>query len=137
LRTHNDRTKNFQLEIAESRAALEEAIVADKFDKVVKLEAEIAVAASDAERLRSSIAAFRSDVLKLDGEIKEHRRPAEQINADLASYLGRKDITLTVEDAGYRIMREGIPATKLSEGEKTALAIIYFLKSIEDRGFDK
>jgi wobble nucleotide-excising tRNase len=137
LRAHNDRTKNFQLEIVAARAALEEAIVADKFDKVVELEGEIAAAATEAGNLRSSIAALRADVLKLDGEIKEHRRPAEQINADLASYLGRKDITLAVDDAGYRIMRDGIPATKLSEGEKTALAIIYFLKSLEDRGFDK
>lgn len=137
LRAHNARTENFQLEIAAARAALEEAIVADKFDKVVELEGEIAAAATEAGTLRSSIAALRAEVLKLDGEIKEHRRPAEQINVDLASYLGRKDITLAVEDAGYRIMRDGIPATKLSEGEKTALAIIYFLKSLEDRGFDK
>ncbi len=137
LRAHNARTENFQLEIAAARAALEGAIVADKFDKVVELEGEIAAAATEAGTLRSSIAALRAEVLRLDGEIKEHRRPAEQINADLASYLGRKDITLAVEDAGYRIMRDGIPATKLSEGEKTALAIIYFLKSLEDRGFDK
>jgi len=137
LRAHNARTENFQLEIAAARAKLEEAIVADKFDKVVELEKEIAAASTEAGTLRSSIAALRAEVLILDGEIKEHRRPAEQINADLASYLGRKDITLAVEDAGYRIMRDGIPATKLSEGEKTALAIIYFLKSLEDRGFDK
>jgi len=137
LRAHNARTKNFQLEIVAARAALEEAVVADKFDKVIELEGEIATAATDAGTLRSSIAVLRAEVLKLDGEIKEHRRPAEQINADLASYLGRKDITLAVEESGYRIMRDGIPATKLSEGEKTALAIIYFLKSLEDRGFDK
>jgi wobble nucleotide-excising tRNase len=137
LRAHNARTKNFQREIAAARGVLEEAIVADKFDKVVELEGEIAAAATEAGTLRSSIAVLRAEVLKLDGEIKEHRRPAEQINADLASYLGRRDITLAVEDAGYRIMRGGIPATKLSEGEKTALALIYFLKSLEDRGFDK
>ena len=88
LRAHNDRTKNFQMEIAAARAALEEAIVADNFEKVVELEGEIAAAVAEAGRLRSSIAALRADVLKLDREIKEHRRPAEQINADLASYLG-------------------------------------------------
>lgn len=137
LRAHNARTENFQLEIAAARAVLEEAIVADKFDKVVEFEGEIAASATEAGTLRSRIAVLRAEVLKLDGEIKEHQRPAEQINADLASYLGRKDITLAVEDSGYRIMRDEMPATKLSEGEKTALAIIYFLKSLEDRGFDK
>jgi len=137
LRVHNARTVNFQSEIAAARSALEEAFVAEKFDRVIELEGEIAAAASEAGTLRSRLAVLREEVLKLEGEIKEHRRPAEQINADLASYLGRKDITLAVEDGGYRIMRDGIPATKLSEGEMTALAIIYFLKSLEDRGFDK
>ena len=137
LRAHSARTENFEVEINAARAVLEEAIVADKFDRVFELEGEIATAAAEAATLRTQIAEIRAEVLKLDGEIKEHRRPAEQINADLASYLGRKDIALAVEDAGYRIMRDGVPATKLSEGEKTALAVIYFLKSLEDRGFDR
>jgi wobble nucleotide-excising tRNase len=137
LYAHNARTVNFQSETAAARAAMEDALVADKFDRVVELEGEIAAAETEAGTLRSNIAMLHADMQKLEGEIKEHRRPAEQINADLASYLGRKDISLAVEDAGYRIMRDGVPATKLSEGEKTALAIIYFLKSLEDRGFDK
>jgi len=137
IRAHNARTANFEVEIGAARAAMEEAIVADKFDRVIELEGEISAASTEAATLRTSIAAIRAETLKLDGEIKEHRRPAEQINADLAAYLGRKDITLDVEDAGYRIMRDGKPATKLSEGEKTALAVIYFLKSLEDRGFDR
>lgn len=137
LRAHNARTANFQVEISAARAALEQAIVADKFDRVIELEGEIAAEATEAGTLRANIAAIRSEVQKLDGEIKGHRRPAEQINADLCSYLGRKDIALAVEDGGYRIMRDGIPATKLSEGEKTALAVIYFLKSLEDQGFER
>lgn len=137
LLAHNSHTKNFQLKITAARAALEEAIIGEKFGKVVELEREIDAATTEAKALRASIAVLRAEVLKLDGEIREHRRPAEQINADLASYLGRRDITLVVEDAGYRIMRDGTPATKLSEGEKTALSIIYFLKSLEDRGFDR
>jgi wobble nucleotide-excising tRNase len=137
LRDHNCRTENFKREVSAARVQLEESIVADKFDKVIEFEREIAAADSRVRTLQSRIVALQAEVQKLDGEIKEHRHPAEQINADLASYLGRKDISLAVEDAGYRIMRGGVPATNLSEGEKTALAIIYFLKSLEDREFDK
>jgi wobble nucleotide-excising tRNase len=137
LRAHNARTTNFQKEIDKARADLEESIVAEKYDRVIELEGDIVIAAKEAGRLRDNIATIRSEMQRLDREIKEHRRPAEEINADLSSYLGRKDIALSVEDGGYRIMRDGIPATKLSEGEKTALAVIYFLKSLEDQGFDR
>jgi wobble nucleotide-excising tRNase len=137
LYIHNELTANFQEEITAARESLEESIIADKFDRVIELEREISDADLEAEKLKSRISYLQYEVQKLDSEIKEHRRPAEQINADLASYLGRKDISLAVEDAGYRIMRDGEPATNLSEGEKTALAIIYFLKSLEDREFDK
>jgi hypothetical protein len=137
LRAHNARTVNFQEEINSARAALEDSIVADKFDKVIELERKISDADVEARTLEGRISCLQDEVQKLDSEIKEHRRPAEQINADLACYLGRKEISLAVEDAGYRIVRDGEPATNLSEGEKTALAIIYFLKSLEDRGFEK
>lgn len=137
IRAHNARTRNFQGAIAEARTDLENTIVSETLDQVFEIEGGIAAAAEKVSTLRATIDSIRNEVLKLDREIKEHHRPADQINADLACYLGRKDITLDVEDGGYRIMRDGIPATKLSEGEKNALAVIYFLKSLEDRGFDK
>ena len=34
------------------------------------------------------------------------------------------------------IIRAGQPATHLSEGEKTAIAFLYFLKSLRDKNFD-
>ena len=43
---------------------------------------------------------------------------------------------LKVKDTGYVLVRHGVPADSLSEGERTALALLYFLKSLGDRRFD-
>ena len=35
----------------------------------------------------------------------EHRRPAEELNDDLRSYLGHGELRLEIKDTGYTIMR--------------------------------
>jgi wobble nucleotide-excising tRNase len=79
---------------------------------------------------------MRNNIAELEREIVEFRRPAEELNADLAAYLGRDDLRLEVKSTGYRMLRNGQPATHLSEGERTAIAFLYFLKSLSDRSFD-
>jgi len=73
---------------------------------------------------------------ELERDLVEHRRPAEELNHELASYLGHSEIQFEVEQTGYRIVRNGHPAESLSEGEKTAIAFLYFLKSLTDKEFD-
>ena len=59
---------------------------------------------------------------------------AAQINADLASVYGRKHLRIEVSENGkaYRCWRDTEPATNLSEGEKNTLALIYFLRHLQD-----
>jgi wobble nucleotide-excising tRNase len=66
----------------------------------------------------------------------EHRQPAEELNDDLRKYLGHSDLLLEIKDAGYTISRNGVPAKSLSEGETTAIALLYCLKTLKDRRFD-
>src|SRR5690606_40846036 len=37
---------------------------------------------------------------------------------------------------GYALTRGGQPVSHLSEGERTAIAFLYFLKSLQDKTFD-
>ena len=53
------------------------------------------------------------------------------------NYLGRSELLFAVEGRGYKITRHGLPALHLSEGEKTAIAFLHFLKKLEsDAGSD-
>lgn len=56
-----------------------------------------------------------------------------EINENLHKFLGRNDITLhRIEEGGYQLLRNGIVARNLSEGEKTAISLIYFFSKIRE-----
>ena len=46
------------------------------------------------------------------------------------------ELSLQVEETGYQITRNRQAANGLSEGEHTAIALLYFLKSLADKDFD-
>lgn len=79
--------------------------------------------------------------MKLDGarqRLRAHNLAIEPINKLLAIYLGHSELSLAAVEEGYKIQRNGTPILgPLSEGEKTALAICYFLSKLEEDGRKK
>jgi wobble nucleotide-excising tRNase len=55
----------------------------------------------------------------------------------LKSYFGKDEILLDLDKSkkGYLIYRDGVPASNLSEGEKTAIAFSYFIVKTEEKDF--
>lgn len=136
IRKHNRACDEFQTCVTEARKRLAEHMIAEvlgefvsRRDALRKAEEELRTADEEVRRLDEKIAA-------LEREIVEHRRPAEELSEDLRKYLGHDELRLEVRDTGYIITRGGVPAQSLSEGEMTAIALLYFLKSLEDRQFD-
>ncbi|MGC0367728.1 wobble nucleotide-excising tRNase [Rhodococcus sp. 27YEA15] len=59
------------------------------------------------------------------------------LNDELGRLLGRNDLQLQVlDDQNYSITRYGAKVEHLSEGEKTALALLHFLGSLDHKGRD-
>ncbi|GAB2500693.1 AAA family ATPase [Nocardiopsis aegyptia] len=58
------------------------------------------------------------------------------LNTDVNSLLRRADLTFEYHGDRYRLLRHGTPARHLSEGEKTAIALVYFLVSLTGHGQD-
>ena len=77
-----------------------------------------------------------AEIARGEQKIRDHQRPAEELNEELHKYLGHDEIQFNVRETGYEVVRGGIPASSLSEGEKTAIALLYFLKSLQDLSFD-
>lgn len=77
-------------------------------------------------------------VSTLELSLVEKSKAADELNKDLQDYLGRKEISFSVIDGqiGYKLLRNGQPATHLSEGELSAIAFLYFLRSLTDRTFN-
>ncbi|WP_082728167.1 AAA family ATPase [Burkholderia mayonis] len=133
---HNEHTDSFDVAVKAARLALaqHEALraLADwskKSKAVEKARDDTAIAHNRAEK-------FRKQIAELEVQVRQHRRPAEELNREVTAYLGRDELRFEVEQNGYRITRGGHPATHLSDGERTAIAFLYFLKSIQGTDFD-
>lgn len=137
IEQHNKDSLNHETAITDARKKYEESIVAEYFDEYKALKGEADTAKNDSDSLNQSIGTLADEIKILEVAIKEHHKAAGQINKDLQDYLGHDELKFEPKDNGYVIHRFGSPAPikELSEGEKTAIALLYFLKSLEDKNF--
>ena len=106
---------------------------------IVDCRADYAKTAKDLENatdeLKMTTDAFgllREAAHELRKRIRTHGPAADVINKLIAAYLGHGELTINPVDEGYELQRHGTPISGVpSEGEKTAIAISYFLSSIE------
>lgn len=136
IRQHNDACAAFETRTVEARKKLESHAVAEALPDFASKLSDSTAKNAAVNNLRAEIKKLDEEVAEIEREIVQHRRPAEEFNADLRNYLGHGELQLAIRDSGYEVMRSGQPAMGLSEGERTAIALLYFLKSLEDRGFD-
>ena len=136
IEKHNTITEDFQSQVQKASEALEQCYVAEAFPKYRRLTDQVSACTSALQACVSECTTLSNKIAAIEREIVEHRRPAEELNAELCSYLGRNDLRLEVKESGYAMRRGKQPATDLSEGEKTAIAFLYFLKSLQDKSFD-
>lgn len=109
--------------IAECRLTFAEHIAVSNgaFAAKKDLEDQVDAAGNEAEKLRQ--------------KIRVHKPAADAINRLIESYLGHGELTIHPIDEGYEFHRhaqiiDGLP----SEGEKTAIALAYFLSTVESDG---
>lgn len=133
---HNQATKDFQARVTSARQRLEADSVASVLDDLQKLKTVFAELTEDVCASRDEVGRLTEEIKRLELDIVEHRQPAEELNEDLRKYLGHSDLLLQIKDTGYTITRNDVPAKSLSEGETTAISLLYFLKTLKDRRFD-
>lgn len=135
---HNLKTDNFETQVDEDKRGLELHFISEFIPDYNQLVAECDLAQKDYADATKAVTNVDEKIKKLKESLVSHHMPAQQINADLTQFLGRSDIQLkaTDEQDGYRIMRNDEVAKNLSEGERTAVAIVYFLAKLKEDGFD-
>ncbi|SCY56101.1 Wobble nucleotide-excising tRNase [Microbacterium sp. LKL04] len=97
--------------------------------------------ASRLHELNEHAAALESELKELSSRVIALRNldadpvpQAAELTSSVTRLLGRSDLAFTPSEDGkqYRIERAGSPATHLSEGERTAIALLHFLASIRE-----
>lgn len=137
---HNNKTSNFKAETSKSKAALELHFAAaeiQEFDyvnsekKCNDLEAESKNDQKEIEKLRSELGA-------IEALLSNETLGAKEFNDILHRFIGRSELCLSFnrEKKGYEIIRNGVGEHdgNLSEGEKTAIAFVYFITKLKENG---
>ena len=132
---HNDRTAEFDRNRQEAFTKLEKHYAA-LFVRDQKYNEQLQQIAG----LNTTIAGQAKKINELDVEIRtleqalsEASKGAERINELLAAYFGKNDLRIKVSaDKRFQIIRDGVIAKNLSEGEKTAIAFAHFITRVQD-----
>ena len=136
IQRHNDASDDFEAQTDSARDRLSRSMITECLQDYSRFEEGEKAASEESKMLQADVERLSRRISDLEREIVEHRRPADELNEDLRKYLGHDELRLDVRDTGYVFSRNGMPAESLSEGERTALALLYFLKSLDDRRFD-
>lgn len=135
---HNHKSVNFKEETDKAKKQLELHYVTTEVkdfgyhDKKV----EVAKRAAENNDLNRVINNRKTEIRTLEESLSNEGLGADQFNESLHKFLGRSEITLNFNPAkkGYEILRNDTDLVEgnLSEGEKTAIAFVYFITKLKE-----
>ncbi|WP_175460637.1 AAA family ATPase [Arthrobacter sp. ok909] len=135
LADHNDRSTRFEAVRKSACQKLEAFWIGEQHEAYTEALSEAHQATLAVENNAKAIKETRRVITELENAELDPAPPAEWLNQRLHTLLGRSDISVEpVEGNRYAIYRHGEPALHLSEGECTALALLYFVRSLNTGG---
>lgn len=144
LGRHNNKTEDFEKHATNARVAIEKHHLSSIEPEVAKYDTDIQalkdrlkfIADGDPSKDEHGISVLRERISANRAKVSNTAEAAERLSGLLKTFLGRDELKFEPEGDGYRIMRGSKAATRLSEGEKTAISFIYFIVQLEDQDFD-
>lgn len=135
---HNHKSGNFQEETTKAKKCLELHYTATEvklFDYHEKKD-EVSDRTTKNAEFKSAIDSRLSEIRSLENSLSNESLGADQFNKSLHKFLGRSELKLRFNPLkkGYELIRnESEPVNgKLSEGEKTAIAFVYFITKLNE-----
>ncbi len=139
ISSHNNSWKNFDEEYKKNQKKLE-LHYATEFEKDIlflKQLDDINKARLDSETLVEEINALSKTIFDLTADLSNEELGAEEFNKNLAKFISHSEIELKFNPQlkGYEVYRphHEKKAKNLSEGEKTAIAFIFFLIKLKEK----
>ncbi len=133
IRKHDQACDGFESRIEDARKRLANDMIAAELKKFMLCKEAADSATADVQTKTQEVQRLNNKIDGLEGQIIEYRQPAEELNEELHKYLGHQELCLEIKETGHTITRGGVQARSLSEGETKAVALLYFLKSLQDR----
>lgn len=142
IRSHNEKAENFNNEITFAKSALELHFLSEEIRDSEYLKSEETSKKLDIpiDNIGKELRDLTAEIASLEKLLNNESIGANDFNRSLHRFLGRDSISLNFDTTqkGYRILRtpEDLPAKNLSEGEKNAIGLIYFLTKLSENERD-
>ena len=142
---HNEKCASFEAEKEAARTALESHYLSSISDQVIAIDTQISTQRDLISDHQSgliepfatrSLEELKASVLEKKAKVANAHTAGADLTQKLKTFLGRDELSFASADEGYLVHRHGKPAKRLSEGEKTAIAFVYFIVGLSDQSFD-
>uniref|UniRef100_A0A9E7ZVU3 AAA family ATPase n=1 Tax=Bosea sp. NBC_00436 TaxID=2969620 RepID=A0A9E7ZVU3_9HYPH len=136
INRHQDKTASFDKAKEGAAKAIEAHYLLTIKGQVDGLVKQAATLKSEADLLRDGgeglpdkrgLEEISQSIIAKQAQVSNAHAGGEGLTNHLKQFLGRTDLRFESGDDGYQVLRRGKPAKRLSEGEKTAIAFLYFL----------
>ena len=135
IQDHNDSHDRFEEEKQNSREKLKKHYLASLKEEYDAKKEESEEVAREHEEYKKALEHSKGERDSIEEKMRRHGPAADRINGLIRNYLGHGELRLSTLEEGYQILRRGEPIEgPLSEGEKTAVALCYFLSTLEAEG---
>ena len=141
ISNHNERTDNFVETRKKEKKDIEKHFLSESYKEYQALKSEISDLEISVKKMRDENSKIEREIEQLSQKKRDYKITTKNINKKLKSFLGREELVFQpteTEDEGYYIKRvsNGKFAKSLSEGEKAAVALTYFLSKLNEENFD-
>lgn len=140
IKEHNQKISSHKTDISHLRELLELDAIASALStyEFVKKEQEITDLAQLQKSKLELVDKLDSEITTLQKQTSNIGLAINKINAHLHKFFGGDEIQLELSEdkKGYLIKRGKNIAKNLSEGEKTAIALSYFIVKVEENSFN-
>lgn len=142
IESANQITNTFIIEQRKIIDSLEKLFVYHNYHQhnISTLLTKLKTATQDTLNTKAELDVNDREIRKLENDLKDVIKAGAEFNILLSKFLGRNELELKYDERtkGYKITRRdsGNSARFLSEGEKTAIAFVYFLTKVHENGND-
>lgn len=142
IETHNNKTVTLTIDQKKSRDELRLSEVAkflkaidyqNRHKEIETLKKEVADLEADKNQIQQTINTLKEEKRTLKAKKHDESKGAELVNEYLTRFFGHDGLMLVPQGTGqFKVIRNGIQATNLSEGECSLIAFCYFIAKIND-----
>lgn len=141
LNQHNTRSEDHHKEREYLSKSYADNLIYENLDEYISLKNPIDKIDGKIEIIDSKIKSSNEEIDRLMKNAKNIKTPLEELNADIIDFFGHNELQFmdAGETNGYILARkreQGGISKSLSEGEKTTIALLYFIKSIFSNNLD-